>query len=371
LGLCHGINASFTGKGLQARNIQVDIADKRTIVNLSRKNRCNLTENTIHAVEATGNGLSDIAVVTKPAAAAPGPGEVTVDMLIATINPADLLMLEGRYGVRPPAPFIPGSEGVGRISAVGEGVALAVGDIVMPMPGNTWREQITLSARHVVPLSADVDLDQAAMLKANPATALVMLEDIVPMQAGDWVILNAANSAVGQNVVQVGRALGLRVACVVRRKDAVQALRDLGADAVIVDDGTGPAPVLPDGARAKLALDAIGGMATERLAACVADGGTVVNYGLLSGQSPRLSAHDLVFRGLTLRGFWLASWFAVAGPVRIKQVYGQLVTWLNEGMVGARVDARYPIAQAADAVAHAAREGRHGKVLLTTRFLTE
>lgn len=329
-----------------------------------------MTENTIHAVEATGNGVSNIAVVTKPAPGAPGPGEVTVEMLIATINPADLLMLEGRYGVRPPAPFIPGSEGVGRISAVGEGVTLKVGDIVMPMPGNTWTEQITLSARHVVPLAADVDLEQAAMLKANPATALVMLEDIIPMQAGDWVILNAANSAVGQNVVKVGRALGLRVACVVRREGAAQALRDLGAEVVIVDDGTGAAPTLPDGAKARLALDAIGGAATERLAACVANGGTVVNYGLLSGDSPRLSAHDLVFRGLTLRGFWLASWFGTAGPARIKQVYGQLVTWLGEGRIGARVDARYPIAKAADAVAHAAREGRDGKVLITTRFLS-
>jgi len=328
-----------------------------------------LTENTIHAVEATGNGLADLAVVTKPAPPAPGPGEVTVDMLIVTINPADLLMLEGRYGVRPPAPFIPGSEGVGRISAVGPDVTLKVGDIVMPMPGNTWAEQITIPARHVVPLAVDVDLEQAAMLKANPATALVMLEDIIPMQPGDWVILNAANSAVGQNVVKVGRALGLRIACVVRREGAAQALRDLGAEVVIVDDGTGAAPALPEGAKARLALDAIGGVATERLAAAVADGGAVVNYGLLSGDSPRLSAHDLVFRGLALRGFWLASWFAKAGPARIKQVYGQLVTWLDEGKIGAKVDARYPIERTPEAVAHAAREGRDGKVLITTRFL--
>lgn len=310
----------------------------------------------------------DLKVVTKSVPPAPAAGEVTVDLLIVTINPADLLMLEGRYGVRPPAPFIPGSEGVGRISAVGEGVTFKVGDIVMPMPGNTWTEQVTLPARHVVPLAAGVDLEQAAMLKANPATALVMLQDVIPMQAGDWVILNAANSAVGQNVVQVGQALGLRVACVVRRAGAVQALRDLGAEVVIVDDGTGDTPALPEGAKARLALDAIGGAATERLATAVMDGGVVVNYGLLSGESPRLSAHDLVFRGLTLRGFWLASWFATAGPARIKQVYGQLVTWLGEGKVGAKVDALYPITRAADAVAHAAREGRDGKVLITTRF---
>jgi NADPH:quinone reductase-like Zn-dependent oxidoreductase len=138
-----------------------------------------------------------------------------------------------------------------------------------------------------------------------------------------------------------------------------------GAEAVLVDDGSGPSPGLPGGARAKLAFDAVGGAATERLAAMVADGGTVVTYGLLSGESPRLSAHDLVFRGLTLRGFWLADWFAQASPERARDVFGRLTGWLAEGRIGARVAARYPLERVAEAVADAAREGRDGKILLT------
>lgn len=320
---------------------------------------------TMLAVEAGGGGLSDLQTVRRPAPPPPGPGEVTVQMLAMSINPADLLMLEGRYGVRLDPPFVPGAEGVGRVIATGPDAPLPVGRLVVPMPTGAWVSHKTLKARQVVALPDGVDVAQAAMLKANPATALAMLSDVVPLQPGDWVVQNAANSAVGQNVVRIGRALGLRVGCVVRRPGAAEALQDLAPDALLVDDGSGPPPALPDGAQARLAFDAVGGPATERLAGCLADGGVMVTYGLLSGQSPRLSAHDLVFRGLSLRGFWLAHWFRDAPPARVAEVYGQLVAWLQEGRIGARVAARYPLDRVAEAVAHAARAERAGKILLT------
>ncbi|MGY6633876.1 MAG: zinc-dependent alcohol dehydrogenase family protein [Alkalilacustris sp.] len=320
---------------------------------------------TMRAVQAGGGGLEDLRVASVPAAPTPASDEVTVTMLAMSINPADLLMLEGNYGNRPQPPFVPGTEGVGCVTAAGQDAGITPGTLVIPMATGAWVERMTVKARHVMPLPDDVDLEQAAMLKANPATAVAMLQDIVALQPGDWVVQNAANSAVGQNVVRVGRALGIKVACVVRRPGAAAVLERLGADAVLIDDGTGDAPRLPDGARARLAFDAVGGPAAERLGAAVADGGTVVTYGLLSGRAPRLSAHDLVFRGLSLRGFWLAQWFQTVPPARVAEVYGQLVGWLAEGRIGAQVAARYPLTDAAAAVAHAAREERDGKVLLT------
>ena len=316
------------------------------------------------AVQAGGHGLDDLRLA-ETELPRPGEGEAVVEMLRMAINPADLLMLEGRYGTQPEPPFVPGAEGVGRVVGVGPGVELAPGTVVVPLGSGNWCSHRVLKARHLVPLPAGADLDQAAMLKANPATALVMLEDLVRLEPGDWVVMNAANSAVGQNVVALGRALGLKIGCVVRREAAAGMLREMGAEAVLVDDGSGPPPGLPEGAQAKLAFDAVGGAATERLAALVADGGTVVTYGLLSGESPRLSAHDLVFRGLTLRGFWLADWFAQASPERARELFGRLAGWLAEGRIGARVAARYPLERVAEAVAHAAREGRDGKILLT------
>lgn len=318
------------------------------------------------AVEANGNGLSDLRLVRRPAPPPPGHDQICVEMLAMTINPADLLMLEGRYGTRPAAPFVPGTEGVGRVVAVGPGAEIPLGTLVVPLPMGTWIERLTVKARHVVPLPVGVDLEQAAMLKANPATALAMLTDVVELERGTWLVQNAANSAVGQNIVRIGRELGLKVACLVRREAAAAVLYELGADAIIVDDGQGPVPRLPGNAKAALGFDAVGGTATERLGACVADNGTVVTYGLLSGEAPRLAAHDVVFRGLTLRGFWLARWFETASPGRVKELYETLADWLQRGVIGARVGSRFRLEEIGDAVVAAAREGRAGKVLIRT-----
>ena len=317
----------------------------------------------MRAVQATGKGMDDITIVeVEPRS--PGEGEIRLDLLAMTINPADLLMLTGRYGVVPRRPFVPGAEAVARVAEIGPGVTgLQVGDLVLPMPGSCWTETMTIPAMQAIRVPADVDLKQAAMLKANPATASVMLRDILTLDVGDWVIQNAANSAVGQNVIRIAALRGLNVLSIVRRPEAAEQARAAGARHVVLHTGSGP--IESDLPPAKLALDAIGGGSTEALGARVADGGTVVTYGLLSGEAPRLTAHDLVFRGLTLRGFWLASWFRQAGPKVISATYDELTGWLAEGKIGAPVTATYDIGDAPEAIRHAAREGRDGKILLT------
>ncbi len=138
---------------------------------------------------------------------------------------------------------------------------------------------------------------------------------------------------------------------------------------MLIDEGS--APAAPEGVEAKLALDAVGGAATGALARMLALGGTVANYGLLSGEDCAVSAHDLVFRDIRVRGFWLAKWFQTAARGRIASHYSRLVDWLEEGVAGAPVEARYTLDQAAEAVAHAARAARGGKILLTTSAYEE
>lgn len=107
---------------------------------------------------------------------------VTVEMLAMPINPADILTIEGEYGVKPPLPYIPGAEGVGRVVETGDAVKnVAVGDLVMPMGRGSWREQVQCPEAQVVALPQDMDIEQAAMIKVNPATAEVMLS-LVPLQ---------------------------------------------------------------------------------------------------------------------------------------------------------------------------------------------
>jgi len=302
---------------------------------------------------------------------APGPGEVVIELEASPINPATLLQFEGRYGARPPAlPVHAGSEGTGLISAVGEGVGhLKIGDRVQILFGasGNWRERILAKAARLFPLPQGADPLQLAMFGINPPTAWLMLNDFVKPEAGGWVIQNAANSGVGHNVIVLAKSLGLKTVNVVRRAELADELTALGADVVLVDG-----PDLAERVRAaigdgvlKLAIDAVGGEATARLGASLNDGGTVVSYGLLSGEPFRLEAREIVFRNITLRGFWLQHWFNAAKPQEMQEVFGRLIGLIAQGVIKVPVAATYPLDRVRDALAHAARDARGGKVLVT------
>lgn len=310
---------------------------------------------------------TDVAApVELPAPAAPGPGEIAVDLLCSPINPADLLLILGLYGVRPPLPAFGGLEGVGRVSAVGPDVHnVKVGDRVL-IGGGCWREQMITSAQGKFPLPEAAPAEQLAMLTVNPPTAWGMLHDFVKLEPGDWVIQNAANSGVGTSLIVLARKLGMRSIAVVRRDDVAPRLRELGADLVLVDgpDLAERVRAALGGGRLRLAIDAVAGEATMRLGACLDNGGTVVNYGLLSGQACQLGGVETVFRDITLRGFWLNNWFARHPPAEIAGVFGKLAEMLADGSIAVPVEATYPLSRVHEALAHAAREGRGGKVLL-------
>lgn len=325
-------------------------------------------------IEGFGDPAATIRLVDQPEPAAPGPGEVTVEMLVLNINPSDLLQIQGLYGTsRPPLPFIPGGEAVGRIAALGEGVSgLAVGDIVSPMILNCWLERVTLKAALAMKLPADIDLKQAAMLKGNPATAEALLSDQVALQPGDWLMQNAANSAVGTFLVKLAAQRGINTLNVVRRDSAVAGVKAAGGTAVLADalddprafrktvmEATGGAPV-------KLAIDAIGGTATGVMAGALGDGGTVVNYGLLSGEACRIDAQHLIFRKISLKGFWLIHWFQEAGRARIAETYGRIARGMADGTLTTPVSAVVPMEEATRAMQLAGDGGRDGKVLMVT-----
>ncbi|WP_341703420.1 zinc-dependent alcohol dehydrogenase family protein [Ferrovibrio sp.] len=310
-------------------------------------------------------------LVDLPEPGKPGPGEVVIDMEAAAINPADLLQLEGRYGTeRPPLPSIGGGEGVGIVRECGEGVThLRPGDRVLMLfaaRGN-WRSATLAKAARLFPLPP-ADPQQLAMLTVNPATALVMLKTFVDLKAGDWVIQNAANSGVGHNLIKLAKKLGFRSLNVVRRAELADALKAEGADEVLVDGPDLAARVRAitrKDALPKLGIDCIGGEGTRRIAGTLAEGGTVVNYGLLSGQPCMVDAADTVFRNIALRGFWLVRWFASATPQDIQKTYAELTAMVVDGTIHVPVEATYPLAQYKAALAHAAREGRSGKILFT------
>jgi NADPH:quinone reductase-like Zn-dependent oxidoreductase len=318
-----------------------------------------------------GAGADVAELVDLPDPGTPGAGEALIDILAAPINPSDLLNFAGRYGATPPPlPAFAGGEAVGRVAAVGDGVThLAVGDLVLALSAGrgNWRERVKTRAAPLFPLPRDADLLQLAMLAVNPATAWHMLHRFAPLKAGDWVVQNAGNSGVGHSVIKIARALGARTVNIVRRPEQAPPLEAVGADAVVVDGPELAARIraAAGGAEPVLGIDAVVGASTGALAKAVAPGGTVVIYGLLSGNEARFDAADVLFRNVAIRGFWFSVWFANAPIDEKKALYDKLTALVRDGTIRVPVAATYPLARVNEALAHAARPGRPGKILLT------
>lgn len=298
----------------------------------------------------------------------PAPDEIRVEMLASPINPSDVLTLTGQYGMLPPLPAIGGNEGVGRVVAVGAGVSqFKPGQtVLLPVGSGTWATHLQAAASRFVPLPPGADPEQLSMLSINPPTAALMLSEFVELKQGDWVIQNAANSAVGAYLNQIGRIRGFNVLNVVRREAAIDDVSASGATHVLVDGDDLPkrAASLTGGAKIRLAIDAVGGPATERLARSLTEGGTLVNYGAMSGEPCVVSPGSFVFRNLTLRGFWLAFWFRNTPAAQQQKLFAELAGLIASGKLKARIQARYPVSRIKEAVAAAAAGEREGKILV-------
>ena len=298
----------------------------------------------------------------------PRPHEVRVAVVASPINPSDVLTLTGEYGMLPDLPAVGGNEGVGRVIELGDGVqTLGVDDLVLlPVGVGTWRTQLNAKAERLFVLPKEADPLQLSMMAVNPPTASLLLSEFVDLAPGDWVIQNAANSGVGGYLIQLAASRGIHTINVVRREGAVESVKAIGAENVIVD---GPGlrrrvVEITGGDRVRLAIDAVGGDATGRLASTLGDSGTVVAYGSMSGEPSTLSAASLIFHGVTLTGFWLARWFQHADLAEQARVFSEIASMIASGSLRAEIAATYGVEDIRDAVRHAARGERDGKVLI-------
>ncbi len=306
------------------------------------------------------------AAVEIPDPEAPGPNEVVVAIRAGAINPADLLIFEGRYPGPEELPAFVGIEGAGEVIAVGEGVELQLGDHVMSLGRANWAEKVKGPAAQFIRIPKTLAWRDAAQLKANPPSAHLMLSRYIDLRPGDWVVQNAANSAVGRHVIRFAKARGFKTANIVRRAALIDELTALGADVVVTDDGDAAAKIHaaagPE-ARIRLGIDAIGGQATATLGDTMSDGGTVVNYGFLSGEDCRFTPYHTIIHGLTLTGFWLVGYMRSTPRPEIEAMYAQMAAAFEEGALISPVEAEYGLGQTSEALAHAHREGRGGKIL--------
>lgn len=289
-------------------------------------------------------------------------GSLRLQMRAAPINPADLNVIEGKYGRLPPLPATLGLEGTGRvIETAGAGPEFAVGDWVLPMTGGLWAEQVVLPAGRAVRLPGHFDPLQAAMLKINPPTAYGLLTHFAPLQPGDWIVQNAANSGVGRCVIQIARLLGIRTLNVCRRPELIGELTQLGGDICVLEGDD----LRAHSVEAKLAFNAVGGSSALNISNVLAPGGIHITYGAMARQGLKMPNGALIFKDLSFRGFWVTRWLESMEYPELQRLFDQLARWLEQGKLVQPVDAVFRPDQIGEALEQAAREKRSGKVLLT------
>jgi NADPH2:quinone reductase len=298
----------------------------------------------------------------------PGPGEVLVRLTASGVNFIDIYHRVGRY--RLPLPFVPGVEGAGVVTAVGDDVTdPTVGQRVgwVNLPG-TYAEYATVPAARTIPLPDGVDDELAAAVLVQGITAHYLTRGSYPVRPGDDILVHAAAGGTGALIVQVATALGARVIGTVSTADKEKVAREAGAAEVIrYADGTAEIPervrALTSGRGVAAAYDGVGAATFEASLASLARRGTLVYFGAASGLVPpfdlaRLAGGSLLVTRPTIGDF-------IAERAELLGRAGDVLGWVADGRLRVAVSERFPLAEAA--AAHRALESRRttGKLLLT------
>ena len=308
---------------------------------------------------AYGNPVEGLKYVDLPEPEAPGPNQVLIGVEFSPVNPSDLLLARGIYALRPALPTVIGNEAVGRVLDVGPGVQnVKLGDRVLaPLSSFTWRERMVLPASGLFALPPGADPQQLSMLAVNPPTAALLLSEYVNLKTGEWVVQNSANSSVGRWVIAFAKARGLKTVNIVRRPELVAELKAIGGDVVVVDspDVSKEIKAAVGQAELRLALDGVSGPATGVLASTLSAHGTLVSFAAMSGAPISISPLDVIFKPITIRGFWLGHPESVA---KSAPPIAQAAEMIASGQVHIPVTATYALSSIKEAVAHAQRGGK-------------
>jgi NADPH:quinone reductase-like Zn-dependent oxidoreductase len=298
-----------------------------------------------------------------------GEEDVLVSMEAAPVNPSDFLFVRGKYGVRPVFPSSVGAEGVGRVAKIGSKVDAALQSkrvlIIPTYEQGTWADQVVAPVRNIVPMSDEADPLQLSMIGINPATAYLLLNRYVSLMPGDWIGQTAANSAMGQYIIALAKLAGVKTLNVVRREEAAEQVRQWRGDRVVLQGDNLHKDIEEglDGKNLSLVLDSLGGTPVGELARSLKTGGSIVVYGLQSGQFPAMPPREFVYRGLSLHGFWLINWIRKAPRTEIEEIYQKLGDLVADGSLSAAVEHVYPLEQFKEAFEQSLKSNRSGKIL--------
>ena len=320
------------------------------------------------AIHTTFGEPADVLALGESPVPQPGPGEVRIKTLLSPIHNHDLWTVRGQYGYKPTLPAIGGSEAVGTVDALGEGVqGVALGQrITVAGVHGSWAEYFIAPAPLLVPLPAAIADEAAAQLIAMPLSALMLLE-FLGVQSGDWIVQNTANGAVGKTLAMLAAARGVHTINLVRRDAGVDELAALGIANVVSTAQPGwkdKVRAIAGDAPLRAAVDSIGGKASGDLLALLGEGGLLVSFGTMAGEPMQIASGDLIFKQATVKGFWGSKVSAALSVADKRRLIGELLGLAASGTLKLPVEAVYDLAEVAQAAAASLQPGRKGKVLL-------
>ena len=299
----------------------------------------------------------------------PAAGQVRIAIHAASLNFPDLLTVQNKYQIKPPLPFVPGSEFSGTVEALGEGVRhLKLGDRVATIGvSGGFGTHACVDAAAVMPLPPGFALDDAAAFAFTYGTSHHALIDRAALRAGETVLVLGAAGGVGSAAVQIAKAAGARVIAAASSDEKGAFCRELGADAVVNtsrDNLREALKLATEGQGPDVVYDPVGGELAEAAFRSIAWRGRYLVVGFAAGPIPALPWNLALLKGASLVGvFW--GDFVRREPKAFRAGMTELFAWYGQGKVKPAIDSRLPMSALAEAYARMASRQVRGKLLLT------
>jgi NADPH2:quinone reductase len=298
----------------------------------------------------------------------PGPGQVRIRVTAAGIGLPDVFMCRGTYPLTPPLPFTPGQEATGTITAVGEGVDLAIGDRIMCVSAfwaghGSFADECLVAADSAFGVPHGLSDAEAAGFWIPHLTAWIGLVDRGRLQNGDWLAVLGAAGGSGIAAVQLGRALDAHVIAVVSTAEKAAFARELGAEAAI-NHRVAPLETALRAATGDrgvdVVFDPVGGSQGEDAARALRRDGRLLAVGFASGTWPKIAAHDLVVTNTSLVGVFAGGY----SRAELDHIHAQLEALVADGRLRNAVRAEVAFADLPAALQRMADRAVIGKLVM-------
>jgi len=298
----------------------------------------------------------------------PAAGEIVIAIKAAALNFFDLLMIQGKYQIKPPFPFSPAAEVAGVVESVGPGVTeFKAGDRVVASCGhNGAREKIAVPALQAVKIPDGLDDDRAAGIIITYGTALHALEDRAEPKPGETLAVLGAAGGTGVAACELGRLMGLKVIACASSDEKIAFARAHGAEIGLnytTEDLKEGLKRLTGGKGVDIVFDPVGGSLAEAAIRSMAWEGRFLVIGFAAGEIPKIPLNLALLKGCDIRGVFWGAW-AKLHPERNRANLQKLVQWAAEGKISSHVDRVFPLAQTAQALKVLAGRQAMGKVIL-------